>query len=271
MPPKMFRPPTLLRSQGPIHLSSRHLAPRTFSTTTPSLSALFNLNGLAQSRESQFLSKERGIPRTEYSSNIHLIRSSEVDPFPNAPGASKHPEASRRASSSSSSSSSQKRGGRQAWILPSADGRASNETLPRNANGISYLAQQRAIDELKIQLMALMDENARLRAAARESKTPAPVSVSREVFRVVVFLVGSYGLIAFFWPAAFQKDISKEQDVKKEAESAAVAPIVQIEPAAAAYPIKPSSDSEAVLTSQEELSGQQRSRNSRNPLRFLWA
>ncbi|CAN8105546.1 unnamed protein product [Discula destructiva] len=64
---------------------------RLFSTTSPAYSALFNLPGLANSRESQYLSKETGIPRTEYSSNIHLIRSSEVDPFgPNAPGASKY-------------------------------------------------------------------------------------------------------------------------------------------------------------------------------------
>lgn len=265
MTPKMFRPPTLLRPRDPIN-TGRRLAPRTFSTTTPSLSALFNLNGLAHSRESQYLSKERGLPRTEYSSNIHLIRSSEVDPFPNAPGASKHPEPNRRASSSSSSSS-QKRGGRPAWIL-SAD--RANERLPRNADGISYLAQQKAIDELKIQLMALMDENARLRAAARQSKTPAPASISQQVFRVVVFLVGSYGLIAFFWPAALQKDMSREQDAKKDAESAAVASIVQVQPAAE-EPIKSAIDSEAGLNPQEELPGQQRTRKSRNPLGFLWA
>lgn len=63
--------------------------PRTFSTTTAARSVLFNLNGLAHSRESQYLSKERGLPRTEYSSNIHLIRSSEVDVLgPSVPGSS---------------------------------------------------------------------------------------------------------------------------------------------------------------------------------------
>ncbi|KAG8157372.1 hypothetical protein KVR01_012756 [Diaporthe batatas] len=49
----------------------------------------FNLGGLGASREAQYLSKERGIPRTEYNSNIHLIRSSEVDPFAPAPGSTR--------------------------------------------------------------------------------------------------------------------------------------------------------------------------------------
>lgn len=56
---------------------------------------LFNLGGLGASREAQYLSKERGIPRTEYSANIHLIRSSEVDPFAPAPGSTR--SAARRA------------------------------------------------------------------------------------------------------------------------------------------------------------------------------
>lgn len=51
--------------------------------------AFFNLGGLGASREAQYLSKERGIPRTEYNSNIHLIRSSEVDPFAPAPGSTR--------------------------------------------------------------------------------------------------------------------------------------------------------------------------------------
>ncbi|ROW11833.1 hypothetical protein VPNG_04922 [Cytospora leucostoma] len=63
---------------------------RPFSTGTsrPLQSGpFFNLGGLAASREAQYLSKERGIPRTEYSSNAHRIRASEVDPFAPAPGA----------------------------------------------------------------------------------------------------------------------------------------------------------------------------------------
>lgn len=85
----MMRPPTILRSRA----ISRRCFLRTFTTTTPLCSILFNLGGLASSRESQYLSREHGIPRTEYSSNIHLIRSSEVDPFAPAPGASKHAKA----------------------------------------------------------------------------------------------------------------------------------------------------------------------------------
>ena len=43
--------------------------------------SILNLGGLSISRESRFLSKERGIPRTEFSPHLELIRSSEVDPF----------------------------------------------------------------------------------------------------------------------------------------------------------------------------------------------
>ncbi|KAL8943735.1 MAG: hypothetical protein Q9211_000884 [Gyalolechia sp. 1 TL-2023] len=42
-------------------------------------SALFNLGGLSTSRESQYLAKEHGRPRTEFSPYLELIRSSEVD------------------------------------------------------------------------------------------------------------------------------------------------------------------------------------------------
>ena len=44
-------------------------------------SSILNLSGLSTSRESRFLSKERGIPRTEFSPHLELIRSSEVEPF----------------------------------------------------------------------------------------------------------------------------------------------------------------------------------------------
>ena len=42
--------------------------------------SLFNLGGLSTSRESQYLAKERRMPRTEFSPHLELIRSSEVDP-----------------------------------------------------------------------------------------------------------------------------------------------------------------------------------------------
>ena len=51
------------------------------STPHRSSGSLFNLSGLSVSRESRFLSKERGIPRTEFSPHLELIRSSEVEPF----------------------------------------------------------------------------------------------------------------------------------------------------------------------------------------------
>ncbi|ROW04853.1 hypothetical protein VMCG_04727 [Cytospora schulzeri] len=72
-----------------VHAGRSRTYNRLFSTTRAlSSGSFFNLGGLGASREAQYLSKEHGIPRTEYSSNIHLIRSSEVDPFAPVPGAS---------------------------------------------------------------------------------------------------------------------------------------------------------------------------------------
>lgn len=51
------------------------------STGCRASGSLLNLSGLSISRESRFLSKERGIPRTEFSPHLELIRSSEVHPF----------------------------------------------------------------------------------------------------------------------------------------------------------------------------------------------
>ncbi|KAL8704288.1 MAG: hypothetical protein Q9201_002542 [Fulgogasparrea decipioides] len=70
---------------GPLHfyryISAREWQPvHAFSTFGRRLSnPLFNLGGLSTSRESQYLSKERGIPRTEFAPHLELIRSSEVD------------------------------------------------------------------------------------------------------------------------------------------------------------------------------------------------
>lgn len=50
--------------------------------------SLFNLGGLSTSRECQYFAKERGIPRTEFSPHLELIRSSEVDTF-GGPGSRK--------------------------------------------------------------------------------------------------------------------------------------------------------------------------------------
>lgn len=55
---------------------------RGFHETIPCAgSSILNLSGLSTSRESRFLAKERGIPRTEFSPHLELIRSSEVEPF----------------------------------------------------------------------------------------------------------------------------------------------------------------------------------------------
>lgn len=50
-----------------------------FHTSTNRRSSLFNLGGLSTSRENRYLSREKGIPRTEFSPHLELIRSSEVD------------------------------------------------------------------------------------------------------------------------------------------------------------------------------------------------
>lgn len=72
----------------PVRVARARTNTRLFSTTRPLLSgSFFDLGALGASREAQYLSKEHGIPRAEYSSSIHLIRSSEVDPFAPAPGA----------------------------------------------------------------------------------------------------------------------------------------------------------------------------------------
>ena len=60
-----------------LHTTSRRLG-----------SPLHNLSGLSASREAQHLSKERGIPRTEFSASLELLKSSEVDPF-GGPGSSR--------------------------------------------------------------------------------------------------------------------------------------------------------------------------------------
>ncbi|PSR88666.1 hypothetical protein BD289DRAFT_481954 [Coniella lustricola] len=67
--------------------------PSAFRTFTFNHSTDFNK--LAHSRSAGFLSQKNELPYIEYSSNAELIRSSEVDPFAPAPGATK--EAVRRA------------------------------------------------------------------------------------------------------------------------------------------------------------------------------
>ncbi|KAI3395258.1 hypothetical protein diail_1611 [Diaporthe ilicicola] len=90
----MFSPSTNVsaRASGVVRTHAGNSCRRRLFSTSQALRGggpLFNLGGLGASREAQYLSRERGIPRTEYSANIHLIRSSEVDPFAPAPGSTR--------------------------------------------------------------------------------------------------------------------------------------------------------------------------------------
>lgn len=257
---KMFRAPTVLRSGA----TPGRLPPRTFSTTTPSLSALFNLNGLAHSRESQYLSKERGIPRTEYSSNIHLIRSSEVDPFPNAPGASKHANPAQE-----SRRFSQTRTGHLATIIAA---NKSNETHIRDIHEVPY-PTRKMIEELRLQVRAVMDENAQLRAALLQRsdgdnvRIGVPGSLFREFLRVFLFLAGSYAIVSYLWPMAFSKYASEKVDAGVADAPAAAVTRTEVKTEEA----MPVDSLEPIMAPQLKLHDPQPSRKSWNPLSFLWA
>ena len=76
------RPPRFYPSPGNATALVVPSFTRGFHCTTPCAgSSILNLSGLSTSRESRFLAKERGIPRTEFSPHLELIRSSEVEPF----------------------------------------------------------------------------------------------------------------------------------------------------------------------------------------------
>lgn len=62
--------------------TSHRLPSRHFHTTSSLAgSPFFDLTRLSASRESQHLSKEKGIPRTEFAPHLELLKSSEVTPF----------------------------------------------------------------------------------------------------------------------------------------------------------------------------------------------
>lgn len=68
-------------SSPTLQLTSPYQQRHEFHTSPPRPNnSLFNLGGLSTSRECQYLAKERGMPRTEFSPHLELIRSSEVDP-----------------------------------------------------------------------------------------------------------------------------------------------------------------------------------------------
>ncbi|KAL8820644.1 MAG: hypothetical protein Q9223_001188, partial [Gallowayella weberi] len=80
----MARPPLLkpaARSLFSITFSNRGTTRSFHNTLCLAGSPLFNLGGLSTSREAQYLSKERGIPRTDFAPHLELIKSSEVEPY----------------------------------------------------------------------------------------------------------------------------------------------------------------------------------------------
>ena len=78
-PSRRFITATPLLQHAHAHLPLPAPPHHGFHTSRVLSSALFNLGGLSTSRENQFLSKEKGRPRTEFSPHLELIRSSEVD------------------------------------------------------------------------------------------------------------------------------------------------------------------------------------------------
>ncbi|KAI4225416.1 MAG: hypothetical protein L6R40_008364 [Gallowayella cf. fulva] len=102
----------LIRSKFPIP------TPRRTYHTTPSLAAgsLFNTGGLSHSREAQYFSKERGIPRTEFASHIALIDSSEVAPYATKP--EKKGNGQMIEGEAGKKESGHERGGREAPLAP---------------------------------------------------------------------------------------------------------------------------------------------------------
>lgn len=256
----MLQSPSVFRSRA----MPGRLSPRAFSTTPPSLSALFNLNGLAHSRESQYLSKERGIPRTEYSSNIHLIRSSEVDPFPNAPGASKH-----AISAPEGRLLSKKQAGHPANTVATE---RHNESPRRAVNGTAY-PSHKTIEELRSQLRAVIAENEQLRRAMlqKSNKDDAGTRISKtlfgEIWRVCLFLVGLYAIVSFYGTMAFPKDASKEVDQGVPDSRAAAATETEFE----SEDVMPVTSPDSVTAAQVKVHDSQPSRKDWNPLKFLWA
>ncbi|KKY33107.1 hypothetical protein UCDDA912_g06931 [Diaporthe ampelina] len=145
---------------------------------------LFNLGGLGASREAQYLSREHGIPRSEYSANIHLIRSSEVDPFAPAPGSTRTAAAraaARAQAETHSQSCSQVASG------PSPDARVAPD-----------LAAHGGLAALAAQLQAVKDELAEAKRALRRvqakgGKAETPMTshlLSTAIVLTVIFFIG---------------------------------------------------------------------------------
>lgn len=157
---------------------------------------LFNLGGLGASREAQYLSRERGIPRTEYSANIHLIRSSEVDPFAPAPGSTRA-AAARAAARAQTEAQLEEAKAQLAIRAQNASTSNSNSASastsvaydPTAVGGIAGLtAQLQAMrDDLTATKMALL----RLQAKGEKPETsPTSYLLSTAIILAVVFFIG---------------------------------------------------------------------------------
>lgn len=260
----MFRSATAFRSRATP--GRRGLSPRAFSTTPPSLSSLFNLNGLANSRESQYLSKERGIPRTEYSSNIHLIRSSEVDPFPNAPGASKH-----AVSAPEGQLLSTKQAGGSVNLLATD---RQNESPRRAINGVVY-PTNKTIEELRSQLRAVIAENEQLRKDMLQNSkrdnagTGFLGTLSGELWRTFLLFAGLYALVSFYGPITIPPNASKEAKIDEGVTDLRAATATETE--FKSEDVVPAISPESAVAPQVKLHDSQPSHKSWNPLSFLWA
>lgn len=140
---------------------------------------LFNLGGLGASREAQYLSKERGIPRTEYSANIHLIRSSEVDPFAPAPGSTRA-AAARAAARAQAEARSQ---------LASAVSSATAVPDPAAHGGLAAMAAQ--LQAMRVELAATKMALRRVQARGERSGNPMTSHLlSTAIILTLIFFIG---------------------------------------------------------------------------------
>ncbi|KAH8753021.1 hypothetical protein F5883DRAFT_651174 [Diaporthe sp. PMI_573] len=153
--------------------------------------SFFNLGGLGASREAQYLSKERGIPRTEYNSNIHLIRSSEVDPFAPAPG-------STRAAAARAAARAEAEAEAESQLAAAA---------ARHAKSCSYFAArdgQEGVAGLEAQLQAVKDELAETKRALRavwqmklgRRRDPAATSTGFTLLSSAIIITAVYFIFA---------------------------------------------------------------------------
>jgi len=142
-------------SRGPVHT-------RSFSVSSSSCSGspLFNLTGLANSRETQHFSRERRIPRTEFSPQLQLLRASEVDPFAPAPGASAGALARAKARSQSQTTLNDAATGQKMFVVGTMEAvQAEAEVRRLQETQLQVLGEK--ISKLELRLLENKRENER--------------------------------------------------------------------------------------------------------------